>query len=212
MPKGMLGEALQEITGLLWDLFSKLSGDQGAEWLEALKRFLRKENPWPMPPGLLEQIATVVVSAIPSFDAGAHFVIALDKDCKSAEVRIGRVSDNVRCLVKGFVEPEVAAATLRFHKLVTASPNCLILSALGGEEVALTTWGQIYEEISRQGRGQGGVLLTNGNSNVFYVRQKNGEIWAVHCIWDSSDRYWSVYAYPLMYLSEWHVGTQIVSC
>ncbi len=38
--------ALSEIRGLLNDLLERLSGDSCREWLSALKRFLRKENPW----------------------------------------------------------------------------------------------------------------------------------------------------------------------
>ncbi len=42
----MLGEALRTVCGPLGDLNQKLSGPNGEEWLTALKRFLRKENPW----------------------------------------------------------------------------------------------------------------------------------------------------------------------
>jgi len=37
---------LSEVKGLLHDLNDKLSGSNGSEWFSALKRFLRKENPW----------------------------------------------------------------------------------------------------------------------------------------------------------------------
>ena len=35
--------------GALVDLLEKLGGKDGDAWLESLKRFLRKENPWPAP-------------------------------------------------------------------------------------------------------------------------------------------------------------------
>ncbi len=38
--------ALSEIRGLLNDLLDKLCSDSWREWFYALKRFLRKENPW----------------------------------------------------------------------------------------------------------------------------------------------------------------------
>lgn len=38
--------ALSDIRGLLNDLLEKLSGANAREWHNALKRFLRKENPW----------------------------------------------------------------------------------------------------------------------------------------------------------------------
>lgn len=46
----MLGDALREVCGPLHDLTTRLKGKNGDEWLTALKRFLRKENPWPSPP------------------------------------------------------------------------------------------------------------------------------------------------------------------
>lgn len=38
--------ALAEASGPLKELVNKLASDHGGEWLYALKRFLRKENPW----------------------------------------------------------------------------------------------------------------------------------------------------------------------
>lgn len=41
------GEALRRLwSGPLQDLVSKLNGEKGPEWVKALKRFLRRENPW----------------------------------------------------------------------------------------------------------------------------------------------------------------------
>lgn len=42
----VLGGALAEVAGPLKDLLSKLGGKDAEMWLGALKRFLRKENPW----------------------------------------------------------------------------------------------------------------------------------------------------------------------
>jgi hypothetical protein len=41
------GSALAEVAGPLKDLAEKLGGKEGPIWLSALKKFLRKENPWP---------------------------------------------------------------------------------------------------------------------------------------------------------------------
>ncbi|MBI2042127.1 MAG: hypothetical protein HYT20_03905 [Candidatus Nealsonbacteria bacterium] len=41
------GNALAKVAGPLKDFAEKLSGEQGERWLEAFKRFLRKEEPWP---------------------------------------------------------------------------------------------------------------------------------------------------------------------
>jgi len=39
--------ALCEVRGLFTDLLEKLSGEEGDQWLIAIKKTLRKENPWP---------------------------------------------------------------------------------------------------------------------------------------------------------------------
>jgi len=46
MSQNILGEALRQACGPLKDLMEKLSGEEGWWWLEALKKFLRKENPF----------------------------------------------------------------------------------------------------------------------------------------------------------------------
>jgi hypothetical protein len=46
MSQNILGEALRQACGPLKDLSGKLSGEDGLWWLEALKKFLRKENPF----------------------------------------------------------------------------------------------------------------------------------------------------------------------
>ncbi|MDP2695992.1 MAG: hypothetical protein Q8O87_01930 [bacterium] len=40
------GNALAELAGPLSDFFEKLGGEESGAWLEAFKRFLRKESPW----------------------------------------------------------------------------------------------------------------------------------------------------------------------
>ena len=46
MSTNMLGIALCEVRGLLSDLMEKLCGEEGMLWLEAFKKFLRKEQCW----------------------------------------------------------------------------------------------------------------------------------------------------------------------
>jgi hypothetical protein len=50
MPDGMLGRLpLSEVRGPRDDLETRLAGADGEFWLQALKRFLRKEDPWVTP-------------------------------------------------------------------------------------------------------------------------------------------------------------------
>lgn len=42
-------DALASVAGPFKTFFERLAGDDGEQWWEAFKRFLRKENPWPRP-------------------------------------------------------------------------------------------------------------------------------------------------------------------
>ena len=47
MPSVLGTNVLAEVAGAVTDFFEKLSGQDGTMWLNAFKRFLRRENPWP---------------------------------------------------------------------------------------------------------------------------------------------------------------------
>lgn len=160
---------------------------------------------------LLGFVTTVALPAISAFDAGAHIVVTPGKERESAELVIGWVGDNATRLVKGKVEPDVAEATLRVHTLKKPSLDGPIIAELGGEEVVATTWGQIREMMRRQGRGQEGILLTNGCANIFYILDPDGVLWAADCGWGSNYADWDVEARPITYPSRWDGGYQVVS-
>lgn len=160
---------------------------------------------------LLEFVTTVTLSAIPSFDVEAHFTVTPDKERRSAEVVIGWVGDNVKRLAKGMVEPAVAEATLRVHTLAKASVDGPIIAELGGEEVVTTSWGQMYEMIKRQGRGQQGILPADGRANIFYIPDHNGVLWATSCVWYSDYAGWRVEAYSITHPLRWVGGYQVIS-
>ena len=44
----MLGDALRETCGPFSDFYQKLAGPHREEWWKSFKKFLRKENPWPL--------------------------------------------------------------------------------------------------------------------------------------------------------------------
>ena len=161
-------------------------------------------------PKILEQVTTVTVPAIPVFDAGARFRVTPEKERESVEVPIGWMSDNARKLVQDQTEPEVGETALRIHKLLRASVDGPIIAELGGEEVATTTWGQMYEMMRHQGRGQEGNLLTNGWANIFYI-PADGAVWAVGCLWNSGGGYWGVSAVPVARPGTWDAGRRVVS-
>jgi len=211
MSKNMLGEVLRQVGGPLGDLWQKLAGEDGQEWLEALKRFLRKEESWPqvVKQVLLKLVTTVILPAIATFRALDHFKVG-----EVEGVKVGFVSDNFKRVFltgDGKVERKVAKATLRVHQLLKGLVDSSIIAELGGEEVAETTLAQMWKMMKRQGRGQKGKLLTNSYANIFYIRDTDGVLWAVDCGWDSSCAAWGVGAGPVRDPGAWADGSQVVS-
>lgn len=209
MVQSILGKLF---TGLLLDLIEKLSGEQGEEWHEAPRKFLRKENPWAevekVVVALLKFVKTVELPAIGAFKPGDHFKVTPERERKNAKVVIGYVSDNVKALIKGRLEPEEAQATIRIHELCQASVDGPILTELG--ENVKTGLNRMFQMMEKQGRGQEGDLLTNGYANIFYVRDHN-VLWAARCYWRSSRGYWDVHASPVTGPCAWRAGCQVFS-
>ncbi|MBI4029779.1 hypothetical protein HY373_01210 [Candidatus Berkelbacteria bacterium] len=160
---------------------------------------------------LLLLVGEVELPAISPFDAGAHFVVTPDKEGENAEPVFGWLGDDVRRLVEGSMETGVAETTLRVHMLKKPSVDSLIIAELGGEKVVTTTWGQMYEVMKRQGHDQPDDLLTDGCTNIFYIRCSDGAIRAVGCRWRSYFGYWHVYANPITDPSGWLDGNRVVS-
>jgi hypothetical protein len=65
--------------------------------------------------------------------------------------------------------------------------------------------------ISRQANGEAGDLLNNGYTDIFYVRGKNNEVFAVGVGWSAGDRGWDVRADRLGG-SLWCAGNRAFSC
>lgn len=221
MSKDMLGMAVRKLVtlpgpalGIVCDLLEKVADP---DWVKATKKFLRKQDPWAevsagakkATSNLLELVTTVSTPAIPTFCAKDHF-----KADRSGEVKIGYISDYFRdAFLSGGkkVGANIAAATLRIHKLVASSVDIPIITELGGEEVAETTLAQMYELMKAQGQGQQGILFTSGDINIFYVRDAKGTLWAVSCFWFSYYGGWGVSARSVADPSEWFVGRQVFS-
>ena len=211
----MLGVALRKLVtlpapvlGVVCDLLEKLADP---EWVEALKRFLRKETPWEAPVTaakdvLLKLVSTVSLLAIKEFSAQAHFQVG-----ETEGVKVGWLGDNFKRVFGDKVEKNAAGATLKIHTLLKGSTDTLIIAELGGEAVAETTLAQMWEMLKAQGRGQKGKLLVNGYANIFYIRDAQGTLWAVRCGWRSDYAAWDVLADPVTRPNGWGGGVQVVS-
>lgn len=76
-------------------------------------------------------------------------------------------------------------------------------------EMHLSRLEDIASFIKRQSGGRLGFLLNNGCVNIFYVKGKNGEIFAVPIRWDAKDGDWCVGAWTID-SGNWNVGDRVL--
>jgi hypothetical protein len=73
--------------------------------------------------------------------------------------------------------------TYRKHKLLHVSADGPIIAELGGETKVEGTFTAAYALLKRQPDGEAGFLQTNGYANIFYVKDKKGELCAIRVGW-----------------------------
>lgn len=218
----MLSKALREFTaGPLNQLIVNLGGQDGDQWERELKQFLRKEPCWtnsqvmqvaePKPkPSILELVSTVKVSATTSkFVAKDKFVA--NTKC-NAPVKILAVWGNFTnwfLLGDGKTEDPISEQTLRYHKLRKSSVDGLIITELGGEEKSETTLTEMFSLMEKQKNGEDGVLLNNGYTNIFYIRDQTGVLRVVLVRWFVGG--WLVFALSVGSPRRWYGGDRVFS-
>jgi len=126
-----------------------------------------------------------------------------------ATVKIAWLGDNFKKWFLDKTEEPADGSQLRYHELLEWSLDLPIIVSLGGEEKAETTLAQMFSLIEKQGKGQDGVLLTNGCTNIFYVRDVNGGLLAVYVYWYSIG--WDVGAYSVESPNGWCAGSHVFS-
>lgn len=218
----MLSKALREfITGPLNQLIVNLGGQDGDQWEQQLKQFLRKEPCWtngqvtqvaePKPtPSILELVSTIVVNATTGkLVAKEKFV----RDTgRKAKVKISYLGDNFTSWFlngDGKTEDPISEQTLRYHKLRQSSVDGPIIAELGGAEKSETTLSEMFSLMEKQGKGEDGVLLNNGYANIFYIKDGAGVLRTVGVGWD--DGGWDVYAYSVVDPGRWGGGCRVFS-
>lgn len=177
---------------------------------EAEIRPIGRSREVPLPDdSLLELVTTVEIPEIRGFTPEDKFKIGVVDG-----VKIGWLGDNLRNMFLnngGRVEFNVPASTLRVHRLVRNSLDAPIITALGGEDAAEISLAAVWELLKKQGSGGRGILLTNGYSNIIYVRDATGRLWAVYCRWDADCGFWCVDARSVTRPFRWFAGNRVFS-
>lgn len=158
---------------------------------------------------LLELVGTVTLPATTErFVASKKFVVGKGPD---ARVKICGLGSNFENWFLNKVEESIGETTLCFQRLRKASRDTPIINELGGEEKAETTLTEIYALMERQKNGEKGILLTNGNANIFYAPDINGVLRAVFVDWYGWGGGWSVSACGVEGPGRWLGGLQVFS-
>lgn len=155
---------------------------------------------------LLEEIGTVAIPAIAErFVARYKFVFGYSEE---DPVKISFLHFNFKQWLQGKTEEPMVATELRYAKLVEASIDGPILKELGDK--AETTLAHIWVLMEHQSNRENGVLLTNGQANIFYVRDADGVLRMAGVRWLSGG--WNVIAHSVVRRQRrWHGGERVFS-
>ena len=201
--ENMLGLALREVRGLLNDLMEKLCGEDSMMWFEALKKFLRKENPWGIQ--IIWSWKKIKLGTLPK--SCSTFCMALTK------ANYG-ISEQAQDVVRGF-------DFIKSDKEIEVEPVVVNRIELGLKKVGSRD--EIYHRVEKLGLSlcpaevgpqfilQHGVLLSRNerifigmkpikdSSDAIFIfgvyRDRFDKLWldaypgGGFCLWDSTDRW-----------------------
>lgn len=156
---------------------------------------------------LLVLVGTVLVTATTEkFVAKDNFVVNIEADAK---VKISYMGENFKTWFIDKVEEPIQDGVLRYQKLARKSVDGPIITELGGKAKAETTLTEMFSVMRLQGSGEDGALHTNGNLNIFYIRDQNSVLRTVYVYW--FDGGWGVGASAVEDPRGWNDGRQVFS-
>jgi hypothetical protein len=109
----------------------------------------------------------------------------------------------------GKIEDLIPQITLRYAKLLSDIRDVKIIAELGGEAKVEVALAEVYYLMEQQKNGEGGVLLINNYTNVFYIKDVNGVLRAVDV--QSFGSGWYVSASSIADPDGWREGDQFFS-
>lgn len=154
---------------------------------------------------ILKPITTITLPAIKKFVAKDYF--KLDKTPDG--VKIDHLGNDFKKHFLNKIEIDIPKTEITVAELIEEARDKEIIAELGGQEE--TTLAHFWELLKKQPKGEDGVLKTNWRSNIFYIRDIEGALWAVNGDWSSDFAFWYVFAYPVSDPFKWSRGRQFFS-
>lgn len=154
----------------------------------------------------LRWVGIVNLPAIERFIPIDHFTI------NNKEVKIQEVGDDFKRNFWGKMEPQATEITLRYSKLNEVGSLDRVALLRSGR-ITETTLANIWQMLKRQPNGEPGKLLTNGYSNIFYIRNNKDVLLAIHVSWWNNclGHGWYVHSHRVDYSFGWHGSYRVFS-
>jgi hypothetical protein len=137
---------------------------------------------------------------------------------EEAEVKIREISDDFESWFIKKTEEPWSGGIIYCRKLTKHSDDSLILNKLGGQEKAEITLFELFYMMKREADVEAGELLTNGDINLFYIRDINGILRVVFLTWHYDPFYykgydtgWHLRAIPLESPKGRYFGSRVFS-
>lgn len=209
--------------GPLNRLIANLGGQDGDQWEQQLKQFLRKEPCWingevaqaPAPKpltDLLEFISTIGFPATTSkFVAEDKFTINTKSNMQVKISSLGYNFTNWFLSHKGKTEDSIGKNTIMdYFKLRNPSTDYCIVEALGGEAKAEIYLSEMFFLMEKQKNGENGILSNNFVFyNIFYIKDRCGVLRRVYMFWNCTG--WDIDADNVVNPYGWGIGSRVFS-
>jgi hypothetical protein len=126
---------------------------------------------------LLQPLETIVVPATTTP------LVIRDYFTRGPKIKFASIFTEFKTRFFGKTENPIPETTYRKHQLLRIAPDGPIIAELGGEAKVEGTVTAAMALLERQGYGGPGSLQTNGYANIFYARDKKGELCAIRIGW-----------------------------
>ena len=154
-------------------------------------------------------LSLVGTIAVPALTETWNALDRFKKDISDeARVKIYDVRSNFTSWFGKMVVGAHVGSTLGYHTLTKRMFDKDIIAELGGEANVEVTLAEVWWLMEQQKNGGSGALLNNGDANIFYVRDCDRVLRALHVYWP--DVGWGVLASEIG-IDRWYESWRVFS-